>query len=219
MEQNKSQDIFAEHPKYEEDMPTKSRTRPNTSPVRYGTRNSYGLTPQRPSTSLYSSRRYKSPYTEPPFTYVLKQGKTLPPPRKTQQLTKTTHFGHIPKGTIQAPVVAVSSRDAPKAVNYRTRTEHWDKYDRTCEISWTEKYSRQQKHSPYKEKLYNIRETSIVETKKALKQRDIESARERRREVDEYQKAMQREKQIEKNYPKGDIIHNKEKSLRIMITD
>ena len=214
----KSQEIFQENPHVQEERPQKRSSRPQTSPVSYGARQSFQFSSRRPSTSMMSSRRYKSPYEEPPITYVLKQGKTLPPPRKTQQLSHTTNFGHIPRGPQQAPVVVVTSRNVPEAVDYRTRTEHWKQFDKTYEHKWNEKYSRKHKHSPYKEKLYDIRESAIIETKRMIKQRDLDSARERKREVDIYNKSVEREYEIERNYPKGDIIHNKQRTLRIMIT-
>lgn len=193
-----------------------SRPRTTASALSYTAANR-GLTSR--SFCSHSSRRPRTPYEEVPKFMTLIHGKTMPPKTKEQVLKPTTNFGHIPTGTMQAPVVVVKSRDVPEKVEYRERAKHTEKFDNNFEQFWNEKYKRKNKYSPYKDGMSELRKSAVIKTSKILKETEIESSRERKSEVIEYQKTVAREYEIEKSYPKGDLIHNRQKYLRIILTE
>ena len=192
------------------------RPRTTASALSY-TATNRGLTSR--SLSSHSSRRPRTPYEEVPKFMTLIHGKTMPPKTKEQVLKPTTHFGHVPKGTMQAPVVVVKSRDVPEKVEYRERDKNTERFDNDFEQFWNEKYRRKNKYSPYKGEMSELRKSAVIKTSKILKETKIESSRERKSEVMEYQKTVAREYEIEKSYPKGDLIHNRRKYLRIILTE
>lgn len=204
--------------KYESSRPTRRSLK--TAPV--GVRQDPLSTARRErkrDTIYLHNNEYKSPYSEPLFTLSGFQGKVKPKKHRPQHLKPTVINGHIPTGHMQKTVVVTRSIDSPQQVPYRVRAKHSEKYDRDFNDKLIRKYSKKFERSPYKMDLSELRAISVLSTIDMLNKRDEDWIAERKQECLTYRSACSDAYAAERRYPKSDLIYDKDKRMRVAITE